>query len=65
MNSMQCFASELSYRVMLRRQQEQNGPDVPKVKAPAEKPARFDAYPVVTNVGVKALHQSIKGAGSR
>ena len=63
------IASELSYAVMLKRQRELNGRDVPKVAncgcvyhaeqglacrhdvpkvtAPAEKPAKFDAYPVV------------------
>jgi len=46
MNTVNAIASELSYLVMLKRQRELNGPDVPKVKAPAEKPARFDAYPV-------------------
>lgn len=44
MNSNQ-IASELSYLVMLRRQAEQNGQkDAPKVKAPVQKAATFDAY---------------------
>lgn len=40
------IASELSYLVMLKRQAEQAKKDAPKVKADAEKPAKFDAYPV-------------------
>lgn len=61
----QAFASEMSFLVLERQRAERDGRDVPKVKAPTEKPSRFDAYPTVTNVGVKALHQSIKTAGSR
>lgn len=41
------IASELSYLVLQKQQAEQSGRDVPKVKAPAETPARFDAYPVL------------------
>ena len=51
MSSIQSFASELSYLCLLKRQAELNGRDVPKVKAPAEKPARFDAYPVAVGRG--------------
>ena len=47
MDTLRQIASELSYAVMLKRQRELNGRDVPKVTAPAEKPATFDAYPVV------------------
>jgi hypothetical protein len=46
--NMNQIASELSYLVLLKRQAEQNGRDVPKVKAPAERPATFDAYPKVS-----------------
>lgn len=41
METINAIASELSYYVMLKRQQEQNGKDVPKVQAPAEKPSQF------------------------
>ena len=41
------IASELSYLVALKQKAEREGRDVPRVKAPAEKPARFDAYAVV------------------
>lgn len=51
MNTIQSFASELSYLVQLKRQRELNGRDVPKVKAPAEKPATFDAYAVENGFG--------------
>lgn len=51
MNSIQNFASDLSYHVLLKRQRELNGRDVPKVKAAAEKPATFDAYAVENGFG--------------
>lgn len=42
------IASDKSWEVMQKIRAEREGREVPKVKAPTEKPARFDAYPVVT-----------------
>jgi hypothetical protein len=39
------IASDLSFLVWQKQQAEKSGRDVPKVKAPAERPATFDAYP--------------------
>lgn len=42
MNAANAIASDLSYLVLQKQLAERNGRDVPKVKAPAEKPSRFE-----------------------
>ena len=43
---MNAIASELSFQVWQKQQAERDGRDVPRVTAPAEKPAKFDGFPV-------------------
>lgn len=45
------IATELSHAVLLKQRAERDGRDVPKVKAPAERPATFDAHPASALVG--------------
>lgn len=47
------IASELSYLVWLKQQQENGKRDVPVVKADAEKPARFDVAAVTDKRGYR------------
>ncbi len=45
------IATELSYAVLLKRQQDQIRNDVPVVKADAQRPARFDVDAVTDKRG--------------
>lgn len=45
------IASDLSYAVWLKQQQEKTKKDTPKVRADAEQPARFDVAAVIDKRG--------------